>query len=243
MRKPTLLVLLLPLALLLVSVGGVSAQFGNKVADTPHNLSWAAKSPMPIKDYGQICVYCHTPHNNNTEVEAPFWNRSTPTGPYTMYSSPSIDMDIAQSPQGVSLACLSCHDNTIALDAIVNVPSSYQENAGGGMGGGTSGGGTIGSCAGSCHTGNNPAGGLNFEGSNLGTNLSNDHPISITYDPSKDPNFYPASNGKVGTLPLYGPNHDQVECATCHNPHDNSNRPFLRMSNNGSALCLTCHNI
>ena len=238
MRKLMFLVLLLPLTLLLVSAGSVSAQFGNKVADTPHNLRMAASNQMMgVKDYGQICIYCHTPHNNNTAVEAPFWNRSTPTGPYTMYSSPTIDMNISQSPQGVSLACLSCHDNTIALDAIVNLPSDFSNQ------GQNQGGATIGSCASSCHTGQNPAGDINFEGTNIGVDLSNDHPVSVEYDPTKDPNFYPASNGKVGTLPLYGPNHNRVECATCHNPHDNSNRPFLRMSNNGSALCLTCHNI
>jgi len=33
-----------------------------------------------------------------------------------------------------------------------------------------------------------------------------------------------------------------VECYTCHDPHDADNRPFLRMSNSDSDLCLTCHN-
>ncbi|MFQ6079522.1 MAG: cytochrome c3 family protein [Thermodesulfobacteriota bacterium] len=34
-----------------------------------------------------------------------------------------------------------------------------------------------------------------------------------------------------------------MECGSCHNPHDNSIRPFLRNTNENSALCLTCHNI
>ena len=33
----------------------------------------------------------------------------------------------------------------------------------------------------------------------------------------------------------------QVECSSCHNVHDNSYGGFLAMSNQGSALCLTCH--
>jgi predicted CXXCH cytochrome family protein len=218
-----------------VGLGNVYAQFGNKVADTPHNLREATETPMPLTDYGEICVYCHTPHNNNTDIDAPLWNRSTPTGPYTMYSSTSLDMDIATSPQGVSLACLSCHDNTIALDQIINIPPSAL--------GSTASGTTIENCGTQCHVGDTPSGGLNFEGTNIGTNLGNDHPISITYDPSKDPNFLTASNGKVGNLPLYGPSQDQVECASCHNPHDNSNEPFLRISNENSAMCLTCHDI
>ncbi|MFQ5825387.1 MAG: hypothetical protein ACE5JB_15200, partial [bacterium] len=104
-----------------VGLGNIYAQFGNKVANTPHNLREGASPPMPLTDYGEICVYCHTPHNNNTDIEAPLWNRSTPTGPYDMYDSPTLDMDIASNPQGVSLACLSCHDNTIALDQIINI--------------------------------------------------------------------------------------------------------------------------
>ncbi|MDP2369632.1 cytochrome c3 family protein [Rhodoferax sp.] len=32
-----------------------------------------------------------------------------------------------------------------------------------------------------------------------------------------------------------------VECASCHDPHTNVNPTFLRISNNGSAVCLACH--
>ncbi|MEI8197329.1 MAG: cytochrome c3 family protein, partial [Phycisphaerae bacterium] len=31
-----------------------------------------------------------------------------------------------------------------------------------------------------------------------------------------------------------------VTCASCHTPHDNTNR-FLLMKNTKSQLCLTCH--
>jgi predicted CXXCH cytochrome family protein len=233
--KKTLAVLgsLAVLVWLVAMTGDAYAQFGNKVKDTPHNLRIATTNNMGLTDLGEVCVYCHTPHNNNTTIEAPLWNRSTPAGPYTMYSSNTIDMTIASSPQGASLACLSCHDNTIALDQVVNVPSDFT---------GTPSGNTISSCV-SCHQGDNPPDGLNFEGSVIGTDLTNDHPISVTYDPTKDPNFNSATNGKVNGLPLYGPNQDQVECASCHNPHDNSKRPFLRMDNTDSALCLACHDI
>ncbi|MFQ6032572.1 MAG: hypothetical protein ACE5K2_06590, partial [Candidatus Zixiibacteriota bacterium] len=99
---------------------------------------------------------------------------------------------MATSPQGVSLACLSCHDNTIALDAVVNVPTGFTGGDGANW--------TISNCASNCHVSPGNAGGLNFEGTVIGTDLANDHPISITYDPSKDPKFHPASNGKVGNL-------------------------------------------
>jgi predicted CXXCH cytochrome family protein len=32
-----------------------------------------------------------------------------------------------------------------------------------------------------------------------------------------------------------------VECATCHDPHSDTNPTFLRISNTGSAVCLACH--
>lgn len=210
----------------------VFAQFGNKVADTPHNLREATHAGLT--DWGEICVYCHTPHNNNVDIDAPLWNRDTPAGPYSMYSSTTVDMTIASSPQGASLTCLSCHDNTIALDQVINVPLAKFGTAATNT--------QISYCATTCHVGNG-AGGLNFEGTDVGTDLSNDHPVSITYDPTLDPQFHPAADGKVGTLPLYGAGKDQVECSSCHNPHDNSSRPFLRMDNENSALCLTCHDI
>ena len=51
------------------------------------------------------------------------------------------------------------------------------------------------------------------------------------------------------TLPLYGTDAatGKVECATCHDPHEErsfvsgSSVYFLRALNTGSALCLTCH--
>jgi len=217
-----------------VDVGAQGSITGNKVADTPHNLQ-KATGFMGVGDLGAICVYCHTPHNNNTAIDAPLWNRSTPTGPYTMYSSPTIDMDIATSPTGVSLACLSCHDNTIGLDQVINIPTAKF--------GFTPTGTKIENCSQSCHTDASPNGGISFTGGVIGTDLANDHPVSVTYDPSRDPKFHPASNGMIGPLPLYGANKDILECGSCHNPHDNSNRPFLRMSNQNSALCLTCHDI
>jgi predicted CXXCH cytochrome family protein len=32
-----------------------------------------------------------------------------------------------------------------------------------------------------------------------------------------------------------------ITCATCHDPHENTNAPFLRLDNSADALCLDCH--
>ncbi len=231
-------VLLVSVIALAPSAAAQGYPYGSTVTDTFHNLRRAATAgPSSMRDlifdYGEVCVYCHTPHNATTAVSAPLWNRSAPTGPYTMYSSPTIDMTIAASPQGVSLACLSCHDGTVALDAVVRPPRSW--TAGTDLGGGR-----LTQCQG-CHSGSSPAGGYNFSGLVVATDLSNDHPISITYDTTRDSAFTTPTAGRVGSLPLYGTGRNQVECGSCHNPHDNTNRTFLRVANTNSALCTACH--
>jgi len=51
------------------------------------------------------------------------------------------------------------------------------------------------------------------------------------------------SFGASAPLPLVGSStaNATVECASCHNPHDNSLGNFLRRANAGSASCLSCH--
>jgi len=188
----------------------------DNVANSKHNMS----SRSGLTNYNEVCVYCHTPHGGQTQ-NAPLWNRNFGTGPYQMYNasySSTIDMQVAASPQGVSLACLSCHDGTIGLDVVINRPNADTSRAGSGN--------TM------------PQNGGQFF-ANLGTDLRNDHPVSITYDNVADPAFNPPSGGKVGgVLPLYL---GRVECGSCHNPHNTSFTPFLRVSNSGSNLCRTCH--
>jgi predicted CXXCH cytochrome family protein len=33
----------------------------------------------------------------------------------------------------------------------------------------------------------------------------------------------------------------KITCATCHDPHSNTNPPFLRLDNSADQLCLDCH--
>lgn len=79
---------------------------------------------------------------------------------------------------------------------------------------------------------------------NLGSDLSQDHPISFTYDAalaSADPGLKPPASAAqvVAGVPLFA---GKLECASCHDVHSNANAPFLRVSNAGSNLCLQCHN-
>jgi predicted CXXCH cytochrome family protein len=202
-------------AAVLTGAAPLGAQNPDDITNSKHNMS----TRSGLTNYSEVCVYCHTPHGGQTQ-NAPLWNRNFGTGPYTMYNasySSTIDMPVAASPQGVSLACLSCHDGTIGLDVIINRPNTDTTLVGSG------------------NTMPNNAGQF-F--ANLGTDLRNDHPISVTYDNVADPAFNAPSGGKIGTLPLYL---GRVECGTCHNPHNTTFTPFLRSSNSSSNLCKTCH--
>jgi len=207
--------------------GAAMAQ--DDVSITKHNLTLNTNNVYATTGTDEVCAFCHTPHAASTTAR-PLWNREDSVASYTMYNSTfsaTIDMTVAASPQGVSLACLSCHDGTVALDAFQNAPGS------GGGGAGSEGYTFVGADAGNLF----PAASFAM----LDTDLTDDHPISITYDTAADTAFNPAAAGKVGTLPLYGASADQVECGSCHNPHDDTNGVFLRASNAGSALCTTCH--
>ncbi|MCJ7579981.1 MAG: cytochrome c3 family protein [Candidatus Aminicenantes bacterium] len=81
--------------------------------------------------------------------------------------------------------------------------------------------------------------------SNLTTDLSNDHPVSILWQHQNDLN-----NGTCGrchrvhgnmepVLPFFN---GYVECATCHDVHNGTGyERLLRKSLQGSELCLICH--
>lgn len=160
----------------------------------------------------QICVSCHTPHNANATQLAPLWNRTSSTATFSIYTSDTLDTTPGQ-PGGVSLACLSCHDGTIALSSMTNNPQLVTFTA--------------------------PAA-VMTGGALLGNDLRDDHPITIAYPAVVAEFNQPDGNGYVnGELPIFSTG---VECASCHNPHDNTIAPFLRKANTNSGLCTTCHN-
>ncbi len=78
---------------------------------------------------------------------------------------------------------------------------------------------------------------------NLGTNLSDDHPISFVYSAAlsaEDVQIRPPS-----ALPeqLRLDRSSELQCTTCHEPHDNRYGNFLVMSNLRSGMCVSCHDL
>lgn len=234
----------------LLVVGLVSIAMAERISDvrrTKHNLSNTDYSGGPTRTVkasseDQVCVFCHTPHaaTQSSGVNAPLWNRQLSTSSYTTYESTSIDADISelrQGPGGTSKLCLSCHDGTLAIGS-VNVLKG-QTNA------------TI-TMSGTATGGKMPAG----EGSdtgftrNLGTDLSNDHPISFTFDDNladadgelRSPPYTSGTTlitaqrqAGVNPKPLIPLDESKVQCASCHDPHirdpnETASIKFLRLN-------------
>jgi hypothetical protein len=132
------LLVLSPITGWAMHLGATHTNVPENVRTTLHNLgSSSANQGTNIDASGgttEVCVFCHTPHGASTTNPgaAPLWNRNMPsTASYTMYSAPNFDgVSIGSAPVGVSFACLSCHDGTVALDALINGPGSGQFFAG-----------------------------------------------------------------------------------------------------------------
>jgi hypothetical protein len=105
------------------------------VANTRHNMTQrqaAGGGPASVimdpyrNDYGEVCVYCHTPHGSNANIQLPLWNRTVKATTYTTYDAlgtATLTQPVGQ-PGPNSLACLSCHDGQTGVDSVINMPGS-----------------------------------------------------------------------------------------------------------------------
>ncbi len=244
MKIKTLTLAVAGASLTLAATGAMAAITGSK-----HDLTAAAAGKNSTTGTNEICVFCHTPHGSDTSAAVPLWNRklSNPAI-YTTYASlNTVSLDGTIAPVGsVSLACLSCHDGTQAMDALINAPGS---------------GGYSLSAPDAAWTWTGPtvsaAGNLASGVASLGTDLRNDHPVGVQYAGGgatatnltnfRDSDFKPLLTSTVngnrvwwvdsGTVAnsrdkadmiLYSRNdftgatgvmQPSVECASCHDPH------------------------
>jgi len=223
-----------------VAVAGASGARADIVGSV-HDLTTATGGAFSTTGVtAEVCVFCHTPHEGSSAAQ-PLWNRAINVAGYTMYNnafSSTINMTVAAQPQGVSAACLSCHDGTLAFDQLINGPTlasgAYDVDP-------------TGASRGWAFTGANSLSGRTA--TDLTQTLTNDHPISVTYDDTVDTGgpggtsaFNTLASVQGSNVRLFGAGNNQVECGSCHDPHQTATVPFLRVSNAASALCTTCHN-
>lgn len=241
------------IGVLLMMPGAMFAEniFAQTMLGSKHDLSSLDKRAgtgvmvgVAFEDYQSACVYCHISHRPDAEAsrgEAPLWNREYPVTEYKLYQSPTLDSSITQ-PSGITLACLSCHDGSLAVDRVMKRPGSNSHKTPPknhmriAKGGGDA------QCS-QCHR----KGNKNIEGIHdlgiaaFGNNLGDDHPVSVTYPSSlidKQFNPQPGDGEFDNGVKLFN---GKVECASCHDVHNVDTRPFLRTGLEGSALCVTCH--
>ncbi len=220
----------LALAISLLCAGTATAD----VVGSKHDLSSAG--PGAKTTTAEVCVFCHTPHQTTAAGgQAPLWNHTlSSTATYGVYdSATSPTMNAAPTELGgavagsamVSNLCLSCHDGTVGVHSLYNPPNGPALTLTAG--------------------GNVSAAGLMTGTPNMGTDLTDDHPVNFAYNAAlatadgelatpTSANFVDAGS----TVPLFS---TTVQCASCHDPHKTTFTPFLVKSNSSSALCTTCH--
>jgi hypothetical protein len=169
---------------------------------------------------------------------------------YTLYSSATLQSPTSPAiqPDGYSKLCLSCHDGTVAIGAVVNTGASSSTismsgTASGGFMPGTPGAGSV----------------------NMGTDLSGHHPISIEVNaalisakntqcvnglitmtlcspPAASPVQLQPTKNQFSVGPHNGLG---VQCSSCHDPHEDNpaGNDFLRVNVSGGTdpLCTICH--
>jgi hypothetical protein len=256
-------------AAILVANNAAAARISD-IKNTKHNLSVRGPGDVkaaPTSMQYQICVFCHTPHGATLGV-SPLWNRKLSSATYQTYTSLSLDAIAPgavgnavsgqlDQPGGSSKLCLSCHDGTLAIGNVnvmfglgtenstwempmygVQGYSDAQNLLGGKMPFG--GYGSVKDVASAVNTGYTRY---------LGIDLTNDHPISVTYtadlaardgelrdvDANQKSVAFGAyydlgqvigirSSGYRPEQPLESTgtvagSTGQIQCGTCHDPH------------------------
>ena len=234
-RKTVLILAIAALALTAETAGAAFSLTGTKhdlssLGTGSYRAKTAAEGPGGTTE---VCIFCHTPHGGNTE--APLWNRAPSVGNYDRYSSdvltamgyPAAEDPKTGAPHAKTRICLSCHDGTIALGSVINMPNNMTNTS------------------------------IQMAGSNqkivqtapgyIGLDLRDDHPVAIRHKISGgDPELVvPALSSSIKLYDNSGAKNNAdgnyVECTSCHDPHDNQYGNFLVSTNQGSALCLQCH--
>lgn len=200
-------------ALVAVCAASASAAAQTQVARTVHNLSATGPGTVRAQEPVGACVFCHTPHN--ARPSRGLWNHDLPGVTYTPYQSSTMKAVVNQ-PTGSSRLCLSCHDGILALGKVRVKPHN--------------------------DLGLTSMGPIN-RAMSLGTDLSNDHPISFLYDSALALN-----DGELVdpmALPKTAPldENQQMQCTSCHDPHDNRWGDFLRVSPQFGEDCTVCHRL
>jgi len=243
-----------------------------KVAGGKHDFSSAGTSSQYKASVGvlgsQVCIYCHTPHNaGQTRL---LWNKAANGNVnFRLYTSSESLSETTKKHSSLdanspSLLCLSCHDGKTAMNVLHaggqgNTANGSLANIGPPLSGYPSTSKLAFGTTGKVMTNVYDILTETWTGAALGgptgDDLTNDHPIGFSYTGAQtdlgDAKLHSetlVNTNSANRIRFFGST-KKVECSTCHDPHIentlsvNPNQiPFLVMANDGSKLCLACHN-
>jgi hypothetical protein len=224
------------------------AQAGMGMKGAPHDFTattnfWVGGTNNWVPN-NNLCEVCHVVHKAPAafKTAGPLWNHNLSANTWTPFTSPRLTVDGYPSggtPGYSSLACLSCHDGSVAINQLGGSASPT---------GGTA-----------IYVPSWAKVAVN------GTDLSGTHPIGISYDTilaSGDTFFQPVTttltdagnDSGVKTIAqdmLFqeaGAGANMIECASCHDIHQVKGasataKDSLIVGADGvvSSLCITCH--
>jgi hypothetical protein len=233
MKKLNLLTMALCLAAPLAGFAGI--------VGSPHDFSGETWNIVP-SDKNSTCGVCHQPHHADSTV-APLWIHTTTASVFTMYNTNNVHVSkmvatVDTQPGGVSLACLSCHDGTVAVN-------SYA----GGIKGGTSVMLTNNAMVGTDLTHTHPISFTYDSALATADGFLQDPATSILMPDSGT--FNHGSDISIKGFLLNGGN--RLECSACHDVHNQAGTPYDIVTNpklvkivgtqsgKGSLLCRSCH--
>jgi predicted CXXCH cytochrome family protein len=240
----------------------VSFAHAEGIQNSKHDFSAATWSDK------EICKPCHTPHNAvETNLTGRLWAHTLSTAQYAYHGGSLTNPDGTTRPEaGTGTAtqadmdvatrlCLSCHDGTVALDSFMGKDGASDgivigADADHGAATANLGNGQVANDL----TNDHPVGFKAVYDENAG---------NATQDPAGHYRYKPRAAAvaaglrfATSTTPVTGTPVDRsdptktvtgnlpsISCITCHDVHNGAGHEdgLLRMSNEGSAMCLTCH--
>ncbi len=209
----------------IVSLAGL---FGLASALTAANLPKTGLAGTKHDIGGNGCKSCHAPHNGSVSNGGPqgtglilLWARSFPAAANTFGVYDSATMQNKAVELGGSTLTTSTDVrmySLLCLSCHDGVTSSF---------------------APAMQTVNMVGSRASFgAGAYESLGLTNDHPVNMNYDPTKNTSLQVVAT-VTAAMPLYGST-NTMQCATCHDPHNETYTMFLRVPNN-TTLCTTCH--
>lgn len=187
-----------------------------ELAGSKHDLTRDVNTAYTT-DSGAICTFCHIPHVSTDAT--PLWAKQQKeaggTNQFTLYNwvLPGGKTP-AGAPSSSSLSCLSCHDGTIGR--MIFYPYALR-------------------VASPNAYGDAYLPRLDRSSKN---NFTGDHPVSTLYKPGRA-GLAAVATAKKNGMTFYGAGGDQLECASCHNPHTTANKFSLEKPEED--LCAACH--